>query len=257
VYGKMGTNGMNETLRKKLEEAKAARSAMLKDAPNSAAIPKGPPSPTALHLGGILLHGFRTDPHRLAKWVQMAHHVMGDQDDPHMAFQLQQCGFLDGLLSAFECETRTDPGPDAPPAYVVGQSLEFLFGDCWLLFTYEVLRTFRASARFQALPEAQRSGLNEIFRLLSLARMPVAKHEAAKTRKGNTYVFNAPIHLMHDGLGTMGWRVFDNSTGKMTDILRRPLADALLLCSEGKLNEQALAAIGTAGSREVIRIVKT
>ena len=70
-------------------------------------------------------------------------------------------------------------------------------------------------------------------------------------------LFNAPMHLMHDGLGTMGWRVFDASREALIDILRRPLADALLLCSEGKLTADAVGAISTEGSRELIRIVKT
>lgn len=69
-------------------------------------------------------------------------------------------------------------------------------------------------------------------------------------------MFNAPIHIFHDGLGTAGWRVFDKSTGQLVDILRRPLADALLLWAEGKLTDEALAAITTPGSRELIRIVK-
>jgi len=161
------------------------------------------------------------------------------------------------VLVAFESEKRTDPGNDPGNLYIAGQTFEFVIGDCWLLFMYEVLRTFRSSDRFLRLPEVQRTGLNEIFRLVSLVRMPLAKHEAAKTRKGKSYVFNAPIHIMHDGLGTAGWRVFDEPSGEIIDVLRRPLADALLLCSEGNLTDRALAAISTEGSRELIRIVKS
>lgn len=93
--------------------------------------------------------------------------------------------------------------------------------------------------------------------------MPLAKHEAQGTRKkgrkgeADSFVFNAPIHIFHDGLGTAGWRVFDRVAGHFADILRRPLADALLLWAEGKLNDDAFATISTPGGRELIRIIKT
>ncbi len=77
-----------------------------------------------------------------------------------------------------------------------------------LLFTYEVLRTFRWSNRFARLPEQQRESFNDVFRLVHLARIPLAKHQAAgtKDKKKGSYVFNAPIHVMHAGLGTAGWK---------------------------------------------------
>jgi hypothetical protein len=109
---------------------------------------------------------------------------------------------------------------------------------------------------------ARRSLSRNFFRFVGLARIPLAKHEAQGTRKkgrkgeADTFVFNAPIHIFHDGLGTAGWRVFDQVTGDLVDILRRPLADALLLWAEGKLCEEALAAITAPGSRELIRIIK-
>jgi hypothetical protein len=192
----------------------------------------------------------------------MAHRVLGDVDDPHMGFQLQQCGFLDTLLIAFESEPRTDPGTDPGAFYIAGQSFEFSIGDSWLLFLYEVLRTFRWSKRFSALPESSQESFKKLFRLVGLARIPLAKHEAQGTRRkgkkgeADTFVFNAPIHIFHDGLGTAGWRVFDKATGNLVDILRKPLADALLLWAEGDLSDKVLVGITTPGSRELIRIVK-
>ena len=46
-----------------------------------------------------------------------------------MGFQLQQCGFLDTLILAFESEQRTDPGPDCGNLYIAGQAFEFVLGD--------------------------------------------------------------------------------------------------------------------------------
>jgi hypothetical protein len=89
---------------------------------------------------------------------------------------------------AFESESRTDPGPDYSREYIAGQNFEFVIGDCWLLFVYEVLRTFHSSKQFSALSEETKKELEEIFRLVSLVRMPIAKHEAAKTRKGTSYI---------------------------------------------------------------------
>ena len=237
--------------------AKASREKMLAEqSEKPAVVPKGPPSAVAELFGTIFFRGAQAEPGRFKRWVEMAHRLLGDEDDPHMAFQLQQSGVLDTALLAFESETRTDPGPDPGNLYIAGQNFEFLIGDSWLLFTYEILRTFRASSRYASLPAETRAGLDEIFRLASLVRMPLAKHEAARTRKGKSYVFNVPIHIMHDGLGTAGWRVFEKTTGEMIDVLRRPLADALLLCSEANLSTAALEAISTRGSRELIRIVK-
>jgi hypothetical protein len=103
---------------------------------------------------------------------------------------------------------------------------------------------------YSKLSKVQQDGFQELFRLVSLVRMPLAKHEAAKTRKGSTYVFNAPTRIMHDELGMAGWRVSDKSTEAIVDVLLRPLADALLLCAEGKLSAEALKAVSAEGSRD-------
>jgi hypothetical protein len=193
----------------------------------------------------------------------MAHKMLGDGSDPHMDFQLQQCGFLDTLLIAFESEARTNPGTDPGALYIAGQSFEFSIGDAWLLFLYEVLRTYRRSKRFAALAASSQEAFNRLFRFVGLARIPLAKHEAQGTRKkgkrgeADAYVFHGPIHIFHDTLGTAGWRVFDKVTGKLVDVLRKPLADALLLWADGDLSSQALDAITTPGSRELIRIIKS
>jgi len=187
----------------------------------------------------------------------MATRMLGDIDDPHMGFQLQQCGFLDTLLTAFESEPRTNPGTDPGSLYIAGQSFEFSIGDSWLLFLYEVLRTFRWSKKFASLSPNSQEEFKTLFRFVGLARIPLAKHEAQGTRKKDAFVFNAPIHVFHDSLGSAGWRVFDKVTGKLVDVLRRPLADALLLWAEGDLTDDAVAAITPLGSRELIRIIKT
>ena len=46
-------------------------------------------------------------------------------------------------------------------------------------------------------------------------------------------------------------------TGRLVDILRKPLADALLLWAEGKLTDEAFTAVTTPGGRELIKIIKT
>ncbi len=247
-------------LKRQVDEANAVRAA-LRDSVQQTTQP-GPPSRVASMFGLLYFQGVAAEPGRPARWGEMAHKVLGDVDDPHIGFQLQQCGFLDALLLAFESEQRTNPGTDPGDLYIAGQSFEFSIGDSWLLFLYEVLRTFRWSKRFTALPIDSQESLKRLFRLVGSARIPLAKHEAQGTRKkgkkgeGDTFVFNAPVHIFHDGLGTAGWRVFDNGTGRLVDILRKPLADALLLWAEGKLNDEALAAISTPGSRELIRIIK-
>lgn len=246
-------------LKEQIDKAKASLSALQEAQATAAGPPAGPPSPTAEAFGAIYFRGVTGDPTRPKRWVEMAHKIMGDAEDPHMGFQLQQCAFLDALLVAFESEKRTNPGPNPGPLYIAGQSFEFSIGDSWLLFIYEVLRTFRWSKRFASLPEEQRTRFKEICRLVSLARMPLAKHQAAGTlnKKTGAFVFQAPIHIFHDGLGTAGWRVFDKASGQLVDILRRPLADALLQWAEGTLSDEALAAIQTAGSGVLIRFVKT
>ena len=127
------------------------------------------------------------------------------------------------------------------------------------MFIYEVIRTFRWSKRFAALPTEQQESFKRVFGLVHLARIPLAKHQAAGTfkKKSGSFVFHAPIHIFHDGLGTAGWRVFDKASGQLADILRRPLGDALLQWAEGTLTDETLAAIQTQGCRELIRIVKT
>lgn len=245
-----------EGLREAIARAQASHEAKQAAAKPASPLPKGPASRTAEEFGTIYFRGVGADPDRFKRWVQLSNDVFGDHDDPHMSFQLQECGFLDALLLAFESEVRTDPGPSYTNTYIAGQSFEFVLGDSWILFIYEVLRTFRASDRFSKLSKVQQDDFHELFRLVSLVRMPLAKHEAAKTRKGSTYVCNAPTRIMHDELGTAGWRVFDKSTEAIVDVLRRPLADALLLCAEGKLSAEALKAVSAEGSRELIRIVK-
>ncbi|MFZ0398132.1 MAG: hypothetical protein WAM06_08860, partial [Methyloceanibacter sp.] len=112
---------MTELLHTKLEKAKAEHAAKLKVAGAFTSIPKGAPSPTALQMGAIYFRGVSAEPERATRWVRMAHRVLGDQEDPHMGFQLQQCGFLDTLILAFESEQRTDPGPDCGNLYIAGQ----------------------------------------------------------------------------------------------------------------------------------------
>lgn len=247
-------------LKRQVDEANAVRAA-LRDSVRQTT-PPGPPSRTATMFGALYFQGVAGEPARPARWVEMANKVLGDVDDPHIGFQLQQCGFLDTLLISFESEPRTDPGTDPGALYIVGQSFEFSIGDSWLLFLYEVLRTFRWSKRFAALPENSQEAFKKLFRLVGLARIPLAKHEAQGTRKkskkgdADTFVFNAPMHIFHDSLGTAGWRVFDKVTGKLVDILRKPLADGLLLWAEGNLSDEALDAITRPGSRELIRIIK-
>jgi hypothetical protein len=245
------------SLEDELDKANAERAALRESVVQ--ATPDGPPSATAEAFGAIYFRGVDGDPTRPKRWVEMAHRIMGDAEDPHMGFQLQQCAFLDALLVAFESEKRTNPGSDPGPRYIAGQSFEFSIGDSWLLFIYEVLRTFRWSKRFATLPEPQRTQFEKVFGLVHLARIPLAKHQAAGTlnRKKNSFVFHAPVHIFHDALGTAGWRVFDKASGRLVDILRRPLADALLKWAEGTLSDEALAAIQVQGSRELIRIVKS
>jgi hypothetical protein len=248
-------------VKREVDDANAARAA-LRDSVQQTT-PPGLPSRTAMMFGALYFQGVAGEPARPGRWVEIANKMLGDVDDPHIGFQLQQCGFLDALLIAFESEPRTNPGTDPGALYIAGQSFEFSIGDSWLLFVYEVLRTFRWSKRFAALPDNSQEAFKKLFRLVALARIPIAKHEAHGTRwkskkgEADTFVFNAPIHIFHDGLGTAGWRVFDKVTGKVVDILRKPLADALLLWAEGDLSDKALAAITTPGSRELIRIVKT
>lgn len=247
-------------LKRQVDEANAVR-ALLCDSVQQTT-PPGLPSRVATVFGALYFQGVSGEPARPARWGEMANKVLGDVVDPHIGFQLQQCGFLDALLIAFESEPRTNPGTDPGDLYIAGQSFEFSIGDSWLLFLYEVLRTFRRSKRFADLPASSQSAFKTIFRLVALARIPLAKHEAQGTRtngkkgEADTFVFNAPIHIFHDSLGTAGWRVFDQVTGKLVDILRRPLADALLLWAEGKLCDEALAAVTAPGSRELIRITK-
>jgi hypothetical protein len=61
-------------------------------------LPKGPPSLTAELSGTIFFAGGQRNPVALKGGVDMAHRVFGADKDPHMAFQLQQSGFLDVLL---------------------------------------------------------------------------------------------------------------------------------------------------------------
>ncbi len=202
------------SLEEQVDKANAAQAALQEAQATAAGPPAGPPSPTAEVVGAIYFRGVAGDPTRPKRWVEMANKVMGDAENPHMGFQLQQLAFLDALLVAFESEKRTDAGPNPGPLYIAGQSFEFSIGDSWLLFTYEVLRTFRWSKRFASLPEQQGARFNEVFRLVSLARMPLAKHQAAGTlnKKTGAFGFHAPIHVFHDGLGTAGWRrVFDKA----------------------------------------------
>jgi hypothetical protein len=245
------------SLEEQVDKANAARVALRDSVPQKT--PDGPPSQTAQLFGAIYFRGVAADLSRSQRWAAIAHQIMGDADDPHIGFQLQQCAQLDSLLVAFESENRTNPGPNPGNLYIAGASFEFSIGDSWLLFTYEVLRTFRWSARFKSLPEEQRTSFEKIFRLIHLARIPLAKHQAAGTlnRKTGAFVFHAPIHILHDGLGTAGWRVFDKASGELTDILRRPLSEALLQWGEGTLSNEALTMIQTKGSRELIRIIKT
>jgi hypothetical protein len=217
-----------DSLQEAIARAQPAHEAKQATAKPTSPIAKGPPSATAEAFGIIYIRGAGAEPDRLQRWVEASHRVFGYGDDPHLSFQLQECGFLDTMLLAFESESRTDPGPEPGVRYIIGQSFEFVIGDCWLLFTYEVLRTFRRSDRFSQLPEAQQEGFNELFRLVSLVRMPLAKREAAKTRKGDTYVFNAPVRVMHDELGTAGWRVFDKSNKAIVDVLRRAPGQCLV-----------------------------
>jgi len=208
---------------------------------------------TARIFGTAYFKGVSADPTRFKKWVDMSNKLFGDAEDPHMGFQLQQCGFLDALLMSFESDPREDYGPDVDNVYIAGQSYEFLLGDCWILFTYEVLRTFRGSNQFSTLPQSMQANLLEVFRFVTLVRMPIAKHEAAKTNK----IFHVPIRIMNDDLGTVGWRVYDKSQKTMVDILRRPLADALLHCAEQAVPPDEFKAISQGGSRELITIIKT
>lgn len=143
-------------LQEQVEQARA-KVAELRESV-SQTTPPGAPSATAVAFGAIYFRGVAGEPTRPSRWVHMANRVLGDEDDPHMGFQLQQCGFLDSLLMAFESEQRTNPGNDPGPLYIFGQGFEFSIGDSWLLFLYEVLRTFRWSGRFASLPEAQREG---------------------------------------------------------------------------------------------------
>lgn len=85
------------------------------------ALPKGAPSVTAERFGTIYFSGALAEPGRAKRWLEMAHRLLGDEEDPHMAFQLQECGFLDTLLVAFESEKRTDPGNDPGDLYIAGQ----------------------------------------------------------------------------------------------------------------------------------------
>lgn len=148
-------------LKRQVDKANAARAA-LRDSVRQTT-PPGPPSRVAMMFGALYLQGVAGAPARPARWSEMASKVLGDVDDPHIGFQLQQCGFLDALLTAFESEQRTDPGPDAGDIYVAGQSFEFSIGDSWLLFLYEVLRTFRWSGRFAALPESAQHEFRKLF----------------------------------------------------------------------------------------------
>ena len=168
-------------LKRQVDEANAARAA-LRDSVQQTT-PPGPPSRVATMFGLLYFQGVAAEPSRPARWGEMANKVLGDVDDPHIGFQLQQCGFLDALLLAFESEQRTNPGTDPGDLYIAGQSFEFSIGDSWLLFLYEVLRTFRWSGRFAALPGESQPAFNKLFRFVALARMPLAKHEAQGTRK--------------------------------------------------------------------------
>ena len=214
------------------------------------AFPSGPPSPTALQFSGLALRGLQSQPDRITRWVNTSYKTFANADDPHTGFQLQQCAFLELPILAFEGEKRTDPGPDCGDAYVIGQGYEFLLGDCWLLFAYEILRTFRDTEKFKQFAPELRGALNQIYRFFALVRMPLAKHEAATMND----TFHVPIRIINEELGTAGWRVYDKVAGTMVDVLRRPLADALLAWAEG--SQADIAAISAAGSREMIKIIK-
>ena len=88
---------------------------------------------------------------------------------------------------------------------------------------YEALRTLRQKNMQNFEP------LTDIFRLVELARMPLAKHEVKRTKK-YLRTEHYPTSVWDIESGGVGWQVFDPDLEQMVVISRSDIADRFLTC---------------------------
>lgn len=91
----------------------------------------------------------------------------------------------------------------------------------WLFGLYETLRTLRrcASRRFRI--------LEPLFHEVTIARMPLAKHQVKSTR-GHPRTEHYPTSVWDIQTGQVGWRVFDPKVEHMITVSRTDIANRFL-----------------------------
>jgi len=109
----LGKGFSMSSLQEKVDKAKAILEAK-RAAANPIATPKGPPSATAELFGLIYFSGALAEPGRAKRWAEMAHRLVGDEEDPHMLFSFRSADSLTRCL--WPSSPRSEPIPATIPA---------------------------------------------------------------------------------------------------------------------------------------------
>ncbi|PIR39798.1 MAG: hypothetical protein COV35_00670 [Alphaproteobacteria bacterium CG11_big_fil_rev_8_21_14_0_20_39_49] len=127
------------------------------------------------------------------------------------------------------------------------------FSKYWIFGLYEALRTFKQTLIRQAkdnkMHNAQNKGfpkgkfecLNDLFDQIEVLRMPLAKHEPAKSGEYHKVKsISSDIHLKdygqmvsHKQTREIGWQIFNTKQDSFNVLTRRQIADRFLEIAKG------------------------
>ncbi|MCJ2059180.1 hypothetical protein MKL09_21890 [Methylobacterium sp. J-048] len=182
------------------------------------------------------------------KWMQvygrlsiMAPLSFINQNDYYIDLVLRK---MEGELSIIIEEEFKNPACKLAETYMMAGIAQDTMTKMWVLSTYEIIRIARASDAGK-----NNDRLDELYRLLTLVRMPLAKGEIAAERhlpdqlvlervgdgytQNSQYIKNStknyiPASFIRSLTGSIGWHVVQSKPLASIEITRRELSDLML-----------------------------
>lgn len=158
---------------------------------------------------------------RMAQWIT-ASAQWSSSDDSFIMLNVQMLGTAEQPIAEMEqelCHLLLAGKNDPVTSRLLTQHKACVA--YWMLGFYELLRILRKTHKTRF------TQISDIFRKVSVIRMPLAKHEMIGS-PGFRQVHHYPVSIWCPETGKIGWSAFDPETTNMLEVFRCDLADQFL-----------------------------